>query len=128
MRIGIITQPLANNYGGILQNWALQQVLKKMGHEPYTIRILYRAKDRLWAFRWLIHDLRSLLSIFKGKKVSFINPISYYINYQRSLRPKCTFKEFVSNHINRTRMYDICPKRAISDYKFDALITGSDQV
>ena len=37
MKIGIITQPLGINYGGLLQNYALQQVLKKMGHEVYTI-------------------------------------------------------------------------------------------
>lgn len=37
MKIGIITQPLQNNYGGILQNYALQDVLKKMGHEVITI-------------------------------------------------------------------------------------------
>ena len=34
MKIGILTQPLHRNYGGILQNWALQHVLLDMGHEP----------------------------------------------------------------------------------------------
>mgnify|MGYP003306956310 CR=1 FL=1 len=33
MRIGIYTQELRDNYGGILQNYALQQVLKKIGHD-----------------------------------------------------------------------------------------------
>ncbi len=42
MKIGILTQPLANNYGGILQNFALQLVLKRMGHTPVTINIPYR--------------------------------------------------------------------------------------
>jgi len=37
MKIGILTQPLLNNYGGLLQNYALQQVLKGMGHEAETI-------------------------------------------------------------------------------------------
>ena len=37
MKIGILTQPLHNNYGGLLQNYALQQVLKGMGHEVETI-------------------------------------------------------------------------------------------
>ena len=41
MQIGILTQPLSNNYGGILQNWALQQALKQMGHAPTTINIPY---------------------------------------------------------------------------------------
>lgn len=33
MNIGIITLPLNVNYGGILQAYALQTVLKKMGHK-----------------------------------------------------------------------------------------------
>lgn len=37
MKIGIITQPLHANYGGILQNYALQQVLKQMEHDVWTI-------------------------------------------------------------------------------------------
>ena len=41
MRIGIITQPLHTNYGGLLQNYALQQVLRKFGHEVYTINRTY---------------------------------------------------------------------------------------
>ena len=37
MKVGIVTQPLYANYGGILQNYALQKVLKKMGHTPITL-------------------------------------------------------------------------------------------
>lgn len=33
MRIGILTLPLHTNYGGILQAYALQTVLKRMGHK-----------------------------------------------------------------------------------------------
>ena len=37
MKIGILTQPLQANYGGLLQNYALQQVLLRAGHEVETI-------------------------------------------------------------------------------------------
>ena len=37
MKIGILTQPLVVNYGGLLQNYALQQVLLRAGHEVETI-------------------------------------------------------------------------------------------
>lgn len=33
MRIGILTLSLHTNYGGILQAYALQTVLERMGHE-----------------------------------------------------------------------------------------------
>ena len=42
MRICIVTQPLKANYGGILQNYALQMVLKHMGHMPVTIDYIYK--------------------------------------------------------------------------------------
>lgn len=36
MKIAILTLPLITNYGGILQAYALQAVLKRMGHEVWT--------------------------------------------------------------------------------------------
>ena len=37
MIIGILTLPLHTNYGGILQAYALQTVLERMGHEVVVI-------------------------------------------------------------------------------------------
>lgn len=37
MKIGILTQPLHTNYGGLLQNYALQQILIRLGHYPITL-------------------------------------------------------------------------------------------
>lgn len=37
MRIGILTLPLHTNYGGILQAYALQTVLERMGHDVCLI-------------------------------------------------------------------------------------------
>lgn len=37
MKIGILTLPLYTNYGGLLQAFALQTVLKRMGHKPLTV-------------------------------------------------------------------------------------------
>jgi hypothetical protein len=37
MKIGILTLPLHTNYGGILQAYALQNVLENMGHEVIII-------------------------------------------------------------------------------------------
>lgn len=41
MKIGIITYCNSNdNYGQILQCWALQTYLKTLGHTPYLIRFM----------------------------------------------------------------------------------------
>jgi hypothetical protein len=39
MKIAILTQPLTNNYGGIIQNFALQEVLRRKGHEVTTLNL-----------------------------------------------------------------------------------------
>ena len=36
-KIGILTQPLHDNYGGLLQALALSKMIEKLGHEPYII-------------------------------------------------------------------------------------------
>ena len=37
MKVGILTHPLETNYGGILQAFALQTALRKMGFDAITI-------------------------------------------------------------------------------------------
>lgn len=44
-KIGIITLPLHRNVGGILQNYALQTVLKRMGYECETIEPTNKGMD-----------------------------------------------------------------------------------
>lgn len=39
MKIGILTLPLHTNYGGILQAYALQTTIERMGHEAYLLSI-----------------------------------------------------------------------------------------
>ena len=48
MRIAIITLPLHGNYGGILQNYALQTVLKRMGHTVETVVFPWELKQPMW--------------------------------------------------------------------------------
>ena len=46
MKIGIITFWESNdNYGQVLQAYALQQVLKDMGHDPFQIRYSLKASQ-----------------------------------------------------------------------------------
>ena len=35
MKIGIFSQPIIGNYGGVIQNFALQTVLKRLGHNIF---------------------------------------------------------------------------------------------
>ena len=71
MKIGILTFHSQLNYGGVLQCWALQTALEKMGHEVVVIdrwltpdnRHLehgYNRKRKKW---WLRFWIRSLLGL-----------------------------------------------------------------
>lgn len=67
MRIAIITLPLHINYGGILQAYALQTVLERMGH---TVEILQK-KDLSFHNKWLmplVYAKRLVKKIFFDKK------------------------------------------------------------
>ena len=48
MRIGVLTfWHGTGNYGMMLQCWALQRVLKRLGHDPYLIRYVAKIKKGL---------------------------------------------------------------------------------
>ena len=117
MRIGIITQPLKSNYGGVIQNWALQQVLKKMGYNPITIdyqhceRILYWAK----------------INIFRFVRSIFIPSGRYEYFHKKAKRPYI-FDSFIDKHINTTKIVYKYTTSLLNKYKLDYIIVGSDQV
>lgn len=118
MKIGILTQPLTTNYGGILQNYALQTVLKNLGHEPKTIDyIVYTWKD------WYIYTLKNLIKKLLGRQCYFISTPS------RELKKEIPLRRFVCNNISLT-----APRKKsftaslIEKYNFDAVVVGSDQV
>ena len=118
MRIGIVTQPLELNYGGILQNWALQQVLKRLGHDPITIDAYQRFTTPHFVYSWL----RAWWYRVRGKE-----GWEYPQRYHGSLRRKETGR-FVEQHINKTYVMWEYERRVVKRYSMDAIVVGSDQV
>lgn len=118
MRIGILTQALHGNYGGLLQNYALQKVLENMGHSVITIdrhkfipeNVIKKIGKRLFQIlkpqygaEMLTHSQRIKLSDNQ------LNFKSTYINATSPLYTQESFDKIVQN----------------SD--FEAFIVGSDQ-
>lgn len=117
MKIGIITQPLASNYGGILQNWALQQVLKQMGHDPITLR--YRV---IPLYRYYIAFIKALVLYCLGR-ITALPPFPWrYFRQNRGIR------HFVNKHINCITHFGNYDSAILKRQKIDFLIVGSDQV
>lgn len=70
MKIGIITQPLINNYGGILQNYALQIILKQIGCLPTTLNSEHTPLE-LSRTHFVASYLKRLLKRMLGKNRCF---------------------------------------------------------
>ncbi len=117
MRVGIVTQPLEMNYGGILQNWALQQALRGLGHDPITID----AFERYSTPHYLFNCLRAIMKKLQGKRVNL--PKRYHGSLRNAL-----FGQFVESHIAKTRVMWNYKRSVVSRYRLEALVVGSDQV
>lgn len=118
MKIGIVTQPLLGNYGGILQNYALQQVLTRMGHTPQTID--YVMTNSAW--RYFRHTLRYKLRKLFGR---------LHQNEQAPSRLRVrnmVMDEFVRSNINLSQQVIQYTADTVIQAGFDALVVGSDQV
>ena len=58
MKIGVLTLPLHNNYGGLLQAYALKEVLQSLGHEVIFIN---RQSKKVSTFRKYGSVVKSIL-------------------------------------------------------------------
>ena len=117
MRLGIVTQPLEMNYGGILQNWALQQALKRLGHDPITIDAYQRFSTPHYVYNWVRARCKRLM----GKKAYL--PLRYH----GAMRSKQT-GQFIENHIAKTRVMKHYNPEVVKKYRLEGLVVGSDQV
>ena len=120
MKIGILTLPLHTNYGGILQAYALQTVLERMGHEVEVLDKPDQIQRPLWR-NAMTFAKRFALRAF-GKNVS----LNYQKEYNIRERTKRRYtKAFIQKYIRR-RIIDRYGNISPNDY--DAIVVGSDQV
>lgn len=121
MKVGILTLPLSINYGGILQAYALQTVLERLGHETVVIN-----RNILWTVPgWklpLIHAVRRAGRVLTGKDIDVDKEISH--NNAVLSRSRYTAM-FVSSHI---RTVTVDRYSDLSERMFDAIVVGSDQI
>lgn len=112
MKVGIITQPLMHNIGGILQNFALQTVIMDLGHTPVTIDY----DTCLSKFRCILSNIkqaftdRQFIPIVNGRLGSHL------------------LNEFIIKNIVTLPIPDFKPISTINWKDFDAIVVGSDQV
>ena len=120
MRIGIYTQPLRYNYGGLLQAWALQTVLRRMGHDvvtfdPCPYLSLPRTKMPF------VYAKRAIKKIY-GQNVTIRREEKF--NKEHDLKIQ-NLKPFIEANIQKAEFTKVTD---IKEDDFDVLMAGSDQV
>lgn len=120
MKVAIMTQPLGKNYGGIMQAYALQKVLKDMGHSPITID--YQSKEPSIIYKKARLAYRLAKKII-GKRKAPINIESHI-----KLLTKDNQK-FIDKYIAQSEYIDSTGslKKHFKKNRYDAVIVGSDQ-
>lgn len=127
MKIGILTQSMAANYGCNLQAYALQTVLERMGHE---VEILDRWDARK-AYSLKNSIAKSVTRIFKDcGKLLLRRPIYHTIEEEDRSYYWQHFVRFQKEYLHLT-----CKHRSTEDMRayiashpFDGFVVGSDQV
>lgn len=116
MKIGILSLNPGHNYGGILQSYALQTMLERMGHE---VKVLCR-KPKLppsFLFRNIPrYCVRFLRNIFR------MSDVPVFAEYQYNKRHNALF------YCSKLNLRDFDTFDDIQPSDFDAFVVGSDQV
>ncbi|MFI3319817.1 MAG: polysaccharide pyruvyl transferase family protein [Rikenellaceae bacterium] len=119
MKVGIVTLPLSANYGGILQAYALQSVLQRMGHTvcmfatPTKPILPSYLEPLVWLNRVVMRN------VIGNKNVRpYLSPQKQKLVYQHTQR-------FIDTYINQLHSvrYSELPENCV-----DAIVVGSDQV
>lgn len=118
MKVGIITHPLHFNYGGILQNYALQQVLKDLGHTPVTLDYMPSLSFR----KYLVQTGKRLLSSPFLSNLRSITPYTHFVERSPQI------DSFIRNNIVLSRKTSKYTDLILKENNIEALIVGSDQV
>ena len=119
MKIAILTQPLGHNYGGLLQAYAMQVVLRDLGIEPETIdrqKPVSRGKYYRDYGKYFMKKIRGRIKTI---------PTDYRKSYIYS-----NLAAFRSQHLKMSPT--ICSSNDLLRYcetqNFDGFLVGSDQV
>jgi len=120
MRLAIITLPLHTNYGGLLQAYALQYALERMGHQVDVINI------KQFSFGLNI----PLSRIVKRLRSRYIKHEDCYVFYERKIKQLAPVirqhtNRFIHTYIHTRNMFALT---SIRQDDYDGFVVGSDQI
>ncbi len=121
MKIGILTFHSQLNYGGVLQCWALQTALEKLGYQVVVINRWWDVGNRRLLGDFPRYTLRKWLSFFHRCLRSRNGEFGVLIRRIRTFR-------FIKSRLHLTKYSFHNWNDAPEDLGVDAIVVGSDQV
>lgn len=120
MKIGILTLPLWNNYGGILQAYALTLTLNRLGHEVIFLDVKRNKLKKSHAF------IRNLKRWLRHKVLNKMSP--YYPNQEELEFISKNTRNFVEKKLKPSSGWMYLSKLPEYSQELETIIVGSDQV
>ncbi|MCR5226389.1 MAG: polysaccharide pyruvyl transferase family protein [Eubacterium sp.] len=137
MKVGIITFHFVSNQGGVLQAYASQTFLEKNGHEAYIIdyrpgyhNVRYAVMKNPFTYSkhyWMKFQNQSFLKRMLLTIRSFARCI--YMNLKKTDAGVASeYDNFINKNLHLTRGYKSLRQLESNPPRFDAYVTGSDQL
>jgi hypothetical protein len=129
-RIGVATVFNINNYGSVLQTYALQKKLEQLGYVPHVISLPTKGKHG--TIKRIIRILKLGLRILRYpsllKTTIKIKQSGEIISIKTSANLKSKYKEFITNNLQILELPGKILKKEAKQENNYAYICGSDQV
>lgn len=125
MKVCILTYRLHSNFGFLMQAYALQQVIKTLGHDTYTVDFRTKPVSLFIKIRSLVKYL-VFKYIFRDKTATKV----YWPNKAEQRYIDQYTWDFIDNNLQLTPCVFSYKElgRKVGDGKYDFYIVGSDQV
>ena len=124
MRVAILTLPLHSNYGGILQAYALQTVIERMGNAVDVLNKSRLKHISLWR-KPVIYIGRFFEKVILKKNVVIREETKHNARIKREKSIQQNTSKFVEKYIHAR---NIATFNGIRNIDYDAFVVGSDQV
>lgn len=118
MKVGIITFHASHNYGSMLQAYALQQTIKRLGHKCDIINFRTQRQKRLYKPFFMGQG-------YRPKAKAMVYPTMAFNDWRKYRR----FEGFLQKQLVLSKKeYITYEELSAKDLGYDAYISGSDQI
>lgn len=119
MRIAILTLPLHTNYGGLLQAYALQTALERMGHQ---VEVLDKKRKLYSSISIEVFIKRFIKKYILREDIA---PLYERMEYKKIAKANRYTWKFADHYIHRREIQSF---NEITSNDYDCIVVGSDQV